>query len=69
MSSANDDLQAPHPSRGILAPAHSATEAQFRQEYELQIRRLSCPSCGETPVAVPTALDAVPKLTPADCGR
>ena len=69
MSSHDDDLRGMHPNRGTLAPTNSATEAQYRQEYELQIRRLSCPACGETPVAVPAALDAVPQLTPANCGH
>ena len=57
------------PSRGTLAPAHSATEAQFRKEYELQIRRMSCPSCGEAPVAVPAAVFDASQMTPAEYGR
>lgn len=69
MSSNDDDLRARHPNRGTLAPANSTIEAQYRREYELQIRRLSCPSCGETLVVVSAALDAASQLTPADDGH
>jgi len=70
MISTDENGGSPTDCRGTYAAAQSAMAERFRQEYEVQIRRRSCPSCGETPVSAPaTAFEAEPpQRMPADGG-
>jgi hypothetical protein len=43
--------EAGSPTSSHTLPKDTIEEARYQNEYKLQMQRLSCPSCGEEPVA------------------